>query len=273
MPQTLEFNAPTGLTISCKLFAVGSDTVAATESATEKTNDKNRYAVTVDVAAGSYRLNGFVGSDGGFVNEIYDLTAATATFYPRSETKTASSAEVEAISGFVLAPSPSIERAYGDTDAIRFTWPVDGATITGEVSKAGGSYAAVTGAITQRADEGGKFWYQLAYNSADRQTGSQRYKFTDGTYIRYINLFVNPAGGLDAAETQAAAAAALTAYDPPTKAELDLAQSSIESSCATVNIADVTDAVRVELATELGQIDDIAQTITLVINQAPMDAI
>ena len=99
-----------------------------------------------------------------------------------------------AISGLVLAPSPSIERAYGDTDAIRFTWPVDGATITGEVSKAGGSYTAVAGAISQRPDEGGKFWYQLAYNIADRQTGSQRYKLTDGTYTRYINLFVNPAG-------------------------------------------------------------------------------
>jgi len=84
--QTLEFSAGTGLTISCKLFAVASDTVVATATATEKTNDKNRYSVAyTDVPAGAYRLNGFVSGVGGFVNEVYDLTLSTATFQPRSE--------------------------------------------------------------------------------------------------------------------------------------------------------------------------------------------
>jgi hypothetical protein len=84
--QTLEFSAGTGLTISCKLFAIGSDTVVATATATEKTNDKNRYSVSyTDIPAGSYRLNGFVSSTGGFANEVYDLTLSTATFQPRSE--------------------------------------------------------------------------------------------------------------------------------------------------------------------------------------------
>jgi len=84
--QTLEFSAGTGLTISCKLFAVGSDTVVATATATEKTNDKNRYSVAyTDIPAGAYRLNGFVSSTGGFANEVYDLTLSTATFQPRSE--------------------------------------------------------------------------------------------------------------------------------------------------------------------------------------------
>ena len=83
--QTLEFNAGTGLTISCKLFALGSDTVVATASATEKTNDLNRYSVAfTDLAAGAYRLNGFVGAVGGFVNEIFDVEASTATYFPRS---------------------------------------------------------------------------------------------------------------------------------------------------------------------------------------------
>lgn len=100
---------------------------------------------------------------------------------------------IDSISGLVLAPSPTVERVLGDTDAIRFSWPVDGATITGEVSKAGGTYAAVTGAISQRTDESGVYWYQLAYNAADRQLGSVRYKFTDGTSTRYVNLLVNPA--------------------------------------------------------------------------------
>jgi hypothetical protein len=84
--QTLEFNAATGLTISVKLFARGSDTVVDTQAAVEKTNDKNRYSVAfTDAPTGEMRINGFVGSVGGFANEVYDLVDATATFFPRSE--------------------------------------------------------------------------------------------------------------------------------------------------------------------------------------------
>jgi hypothetical protein len=84
--QTLEFSAGTGLTLSCKLFALGSDTVVDTQTASEKTNDKNRYSVAfANVPAGAYRMNAFVGATGGFANEIYDLTLTTATFYPREE--------------------------------------------------------------------------------------------------------------------------------------------------------------------------------------------
>lgn len=84
--QTLEFSAGTGLTLLCKLFAVGSDTIVGTQIATEKSNDKNRYSVAfTDVPAGAYRLNAFVDTTGGFANEVYDLTLTTATFQPRSE--------------------------------------------------------------------------------------------------------------------------------------------------------------------------------------------
>jgi len=84
--QTLLLNAGTGLTIVCKLFGLNSDTVVATATAVERTNDKNRYAVAfTDIPAGAYRLNGFVSNVGGFANEVYDLTLSTATFYPRSE--------------------------------------------------------------------------------------------------------------------------------------------------------------------------------------------
>jgi hypothetical protein len=84
--QTLEFSAGTGLTLSCKLFALGSDTIVDTQTATEKNNDKNRYSVAfTDIAAGAYRLNAFVGATGGFANQVYDLTLTTATFYPREE--------------------------------------------------------------------------------------------------------------------------------------------------------------------------------------------
>lgn len=84
--QSLEFCAATGLTIVCKLFSSGSDTVVATVTAVEKTNDKNRYVASfTNVPAGLYRLNGFVSSVGGFANEDYDLTLETATFLPLSE--------------------------------------------------------------------------------------------------------------------------------------------------------------------------------------------
>lgn len=89
--QTLEFTAGTGLTITCKLFAIGSDTLVASATATEKTNDKNRYSVSyTDIPAGTYRLNGFVSDVGGFANEVYDLTLTTGTFYPRSEQEVSS---------------------------------------------------------------------------------------------------------------------------------------------------------------------------------------
>ena len=85
--QTLEFSAGTGLTLSCKLFALGSDTVVDTQTATERTNDKNRYTVQFASLSGAYRLNAFVGATGGFANEVYDVTDIAATFTPRSEAK------------------------------------------------------------------------------------------------------------------------------------------------------------------------------------------
>jgi len=227
--QTLEFNAGTGLTISCKLFAVGSDTVVATATATEKTNDDNRYAVEfTDVAAGAYRLNGFVSSVGGFANEIYDLTAETATFYPRSETKmrgtdsantttpltseqtqTAAAAALtaydpptrteatadkdavlSAISGAKSTPDKIAVRSSDDTTPVRFAWPTSGETITVERSLNNAAYEAATGTVAFFRTEGTEHWYTLAYNAADRAVGVVRYRLNDGTITRYVTLRV-----------------------------------------------------------------------------------
>ena len=56
--QTIEFAAPTGETITAKLYAAGSDTVAATASSvTEQTNRKGvYYAVVTSSLSGIYRL-------------------------------------------------------------------------------------------------------------------------------------------------------------------------------------------------------------------------
>jgi len=121
--QTLEFSAASGLTISCKLFAIGSDTVVDTQTATEKTNDVNRYSVDfVDVAAGAYRLNGFVGSDGCFANEVFDLTLTTATFQPRSESAGLDAAGVRSAVGLASA---NLDTTFGDIKGSTFDSSTD----------------------------------------------------------------------------------------------------------------------------------------------------
>jgi len=88
----------------------------------------------------------------------------------------------------------TVERSTADTASIRFSWPVSGATITGQVSLNYAAYGAVTGAISSLITESGKYWYTLAFNAADRPAseGTARYKLTDGTYTRYVNLRVEP---------------------------------------------------------------------------------
>lgn len=172
--QTLEFNCTTGLTLSCKLFAVGSDTVVATASASEKTNNKNRYTVAfTDVAAGAYQMTAFVGSTGGFANEVYDLTLSTATFYPRSElgdikTKTDLITSSTVTSSNPVTTAGTIESTliigddYLNANGRAFSWTV--AAITGITAATatcsfGGVYKTsswlVTGTLT---DNGNSTW-------------------------------------------------------------------------------------------------------------------
>lgn len=102
--QRLEFNSTTGNSLTAKLFAFGSDVLVASVLATEKTNDKNRYvAEFTDIPAGEYRLNGFVGGDGGFANAEYDLLLVTGTYYPRSEMRTPTREEATSDKDEVLA--------------------------------------------------------------------------------------------------------------------------------------------------------------------------
>lgn len=63
----------------------------------------------------------------------------------------------------------------------------------------------------------------------------------------------NAIAPLDSSATQAAAAAALVSYDPPTKGELDAAQAAIIA--AVPSAAGNATAVRSELSTELGRLD------------------
>jgi hypothetical protein len=78
--QTIEFRAAAGLTLTVELFAIGSDAIVDTESATEQTNRAGTYrAAFTDVAAGEYQLVAFSGTT-PVASWLVTLTLATATF-------------------------------------------------------------------------------------------------------------------------------------------------------------------------------------------------
>lgn len=87
--QTIEFRAATGLTITAKLFAAGSDTEVASVTATEATNRKGTYlAAYIDVPAGEYQLIAL--SSGTPVASWWTtLTLSTVTFgvYDKADTR------------------------------------------------------------------------------------------------------------------------------------------------------------------------------------------
>lgn len=147
--QTLEFSAGTGLTLSCKLFALGSDTVVATALATEKTNDKNRYTVQFASLNGAYRLNAFVSAVGGFANEVYDVTDIAATFTPRSEAK---------IDTSLLALETTSQSIKAKTDLISAT----GAVVTNSPVTATGSVRPIVIGDDYLAANGRAFSWTIA---------------------------------------------------------------------------------------------------------------
>lgn len=143
------------------------------------------------IPAGTYRLRAVIG--GAPLNRYVTLAGIDG----------------EVVYSTDVPPVPSnasistVTKSLADTGPITFAWPVTGATITGEVSKDNGSYAAVQGAFAFLRTESGIHYYTLAYDADDRPTaeGTARYKLTDGTYTRYVNLRMSSAG-LDAEVTR-----------------------------------------------------------------------
>lgn len=196
--QTIEFRSPPTQTTTAKLFAIGSDTQVASVTATEATNRKGTYAAAyTDVAAGEYELIAFVGAV-PVARWFVTLTLTTATFQARDkvgavELDSATATQIDTIEAALTtlgSDSTTVERSVSDTNAITFSWPVSGATITGTASLNNGSYGAVAGAIAFLRTETGRHYYTLAYNVADRTAaeGQVRYKFVDGTYTGYVVL-------------------------------------------------------------------------------------
>lgn len=87
-----------------------------------------------------------------------------------------------------------VERSKEDTNGITFSWPVSGATITGQVSKNNGAYSATAGTVSFLRTDGSRHYYILSYNASDRPVaeGTARYRLTDGTYTKYFTLRVEP---------------------------------------------------------------------------------
>lgn len=193
--------ARSGRTLTAKLFTLAApDTVAFTaDTVTERTNAKGEYVCTfgeASVITGDHKLVLFYGSLAaaiGFVTfagtdgETATETAATAELDSATQTQIDN---IETSLTTLGSESTTVERSTADTNAITFSWPVSGATITGTRSLNNGSYGAVVGAIAFLRSETGKHYYTLAYNSADRPAaeGQVRYKFVDGTYTGYVVL-------------------------------------------------------------------------------------
>ena len=199
--QTIQFSAATGLTLTAKLFAAGSDTVTDSQSATEGTNRKGVYtAAFTDVAAGTYQLIAFSGST-PVASWWVDLTLTTATFQSYEiatstvQNGLATATDVtDAVASLTSFPSSGpVERSPNDTKAIAFSWPVSGATITADVSLDNAAYAACTGTVSFLRTEGSSHYYSLAYHADDRPTaeGTARYQLDDGTYTQYFTLRVD----------------------------------------------------------------------------------
>jgi hypothetical protein len=121
------------------------------------------------------------------------VTAGTFGEKVNAELDSATATQIDTIEAALTtlgSDSTTVERSVSDTNAITFSWPVSGATITGTASLNNGSYGAVAGAIAFLRTETGRHYYTLAYNVADRPAaeGQVRYKFVDGTYTGYVVL-------------------------------------------------------------------------------------
>jgi hypothetical protein len=114
--QTVEFRSPPSQTVTAKLFAVGSDTEAASVTATEATNRKGTYsAAYTDKAAGEYELIAFVGVV-PVARWFVTLTLTTATFQSydksRAELNSATETKIDQTLAYVQSLNDTTGVAY-----------------------------------------------------------------------------------------------------------------------------------------------------------------
>jgi len=192
MAQIVEFvgNDPD----SGKLFTLGSDVVVATAaSVAPATNRKSIFAASFSgVAVGEYQFIALDGAEGDAIWTVA-ITSADGVFTAYERTVNTSAG----------ASNGTVTRSLTDTEPIQFSWPVTGATLTGEVDfNSANDYQSVLGTFDFLYTEGGVHYYTLSHNAADRPTveGTARYKVTDGVRTKWFNLrmAVSSGGGGEA---------------------------------------------------------------------------
>jgi hypothetical protein len=103
--QTIEFAAPSGQTVTAKLFSAGSDTQIASVSASEAANRKGVYTASfTDLAPGAYRLIGLSASSILLCQWWVETLASTATYVAYEQIR----------SGYSLAVTPPTSAQIAD---------------------------------------------------------------------------------------------------------------------------------------------------------------
>lgn len=159
--QTVEFSAAHGQTVTAKLFPRGSDTQAASVTATAATNRTGvYYAAYTDVAAGVYQLIAVNGSGTKLAEWWVTLTLTTATFQAyevpevsaSSGTGTGARTVTVTVNDGATALQNAAVRLTEGANSFKsltnvsgvVTFNVDDATYTVGITKSGYTYAGTT---------------------------------------------------------------------------------------------------------------------------------
>jgi len=150
--QTIEFAAPSGQTITAKLFAAGSDTIEATASSvTARTNAAGVYVATVtSTLAGVYRLVATNASGTLLAQWWVRLANADGTYIayesPNADYLDATVSSRLATSGYTVPPTAAANATAVRTELATELGRVDVAVST-RSTFAGGAVASVTGNV------------------------------------------------------------------------------------------------------------------------------
>ena len=178
------YTQPTGF------LAASFPTDPADQSAVEAAITAAQVAIIAQVDANETKIDS-IQSDTNDIQTRLPAALESGRIAAALDSATATQIDnIEATLTTLGSESTTVERSVSDTNAITFSWPVSGATITGTASLNNGTYGAVAGAIAFLRTETGKHYYTLAHNAADRPSaeGQVRYKFVDGTYTGYVVL-------------------------------------------------------------------------------------
>lgn len=157
----------------------------------------NNYHITTLARLGAWTGSGINTVLGAFRALAAKATGLTPTNISASTTFNNTLHSLEAVATTApQRPATVLERPPTDTGVITFAWPALGATITGTVSIDNAAYTPIAGDISFLRADGGKYFYTLTYDAADRPAtaGSARYALTDGDYTRYMVLRVVVSG-------------------------------------------------------------------------------